>query len=251
MQLLTSTIQEYSKKWGPCGLIELDTITEAFSIQDENAPREWLDIQHACRELGRAVGGCVDAIHHTGKDASRGGRGSSAIGGSHDFSVTCEIQPDGSTRVGPSAGDKMRDVSDRSYPQTAFRIETHVLDTALDIFGDAWTSGYPVACSIITDQPVIDRNGRDQVLHDAFNDVEGVWIIDAPNIGKRNGKPLERVRHHFMNRYDGNGDAKRQAWSKLIKMMRNGEHNEYIIANDTMIVSISVDSALAFDMPTT
>jgi hypothetical protein len=251
---LASTILRFTEKWGPCGLLELDTVTEAFSIQDENAPREWLDIQHACRELGQAIGGCVDAIHHTGKDTSRGGRGSSAIGGSHDFSVTAEKQANGSSTVGYGVGDKMRDVNDRDYPKIAFRVERYVIDAAQDVFGDPWSSGYPVPCDVVTDQPTVNRNARDQALHDAFNDVAGVFVIDVPDIGKRNGKPLEKVRHHFMNRYVGNGDAgkhtKNSVWSRLVGTMRDGEHDEYrTVDNGRMVIKLAIDEAAVFDFP--
>jgi hypothetical protein len=106
---------------------------------------------------------------------------------------------------------------------------------------------------VVTDQPgpESDRNARDQALHDAFNDVAGVLVIDAPDIGKRNGKPLEKVHHYFMNRYAGAGKrCKDSAWCKLTRMMRDGEHNEYMIVNDgKMIIRLAIDEAAAFDFP--
>jgi hypothetical protein len=136
----------------------------------------------------------------------------------------------------------MRTVSDTDFPTLAFRIEPYVMDTALDVFGDQWTSGYPVTCGLTADQP--KRTVGDQALHDAFNAVNiGIFPESVPDLGWRNGKPSEDVRAQFMIHYDGKGNAtanaKNVAWRTLRDLMKSGEHHEYRMIDDKTIISIA------------
>jgi hypothetical protein len=65
----------------------LDTFAKAVAGAEENSTREMQPILNALREIARELGVCIIIIHHTGKDASAGARGASAIFADVDFNV--------------------------------------------------------------------------------------------------------------------------------------------------------------------
>ena len=71
-------------------LIVIDTLARASVGAEENSAKEMGQIIAVLDKLKEVSGACVLVVHHTGKDASRGLRGSSAIGGALDTSIVCE-----------------------------------------------------------------------------------------------------------------------------------------------------------------
>jgi hypothetical protein len=148
------------------------------------------------------MGGCVNLLHHLGKDPSRGGRGSSAIGGSHDFSVTAEKQADGTFKVGPGPGDKTRDQAAGSIRSICFRLERYVLDAARDLHGDPWESAYAVECREV---PKVQDNRKGLVFwNQAFFRV---------SVGGRASEP--EMRRVFLEIYPSETQkGKETAWQR-------------------------------------
>lgn len=72
----------------PPRLIIVDTLARAMAGADENAAGDMGKAIHALERLGRETGATVLAVHHTGKDADRGPRGSSALHGAVDFMIS-------------------------------------------------------------------------------------------------------------------------------------------------------------------
>jgi hypothetical protein len=66
------------------GLIVIDTLARCIAGADENSARDIGVVVTNLDRIRRVTGACVLAIHHTGKDASQGSRGSSALRGAID-----------------------------------------------------------------------------------------------------------------------------------------------------------------------
>jgi hypothetical protein len=60
-------------------LVIIDTVARSMIGGDENAARDMSKVVEAADMIRRAAGGCVLLIHHSGKDESRGMRGSIAL----------------------------------------------------------------------------------------------------------------------------------------------------------------------------
>ena len=65
-------------KGQPVQLIVLDTLARMFNM-DENSSRDMSIAINACDKIKRAFNCAVMPVHHTGKDTSRGARGSNAL----------------------------------------------------------------------------------------------------------------------------------------------------------------------------
>ncbi len=70
-------------------LVVIDTLSRAITGADENSAQEITPALEACTRLGREANCAVLLVHHTGKDPSRGERGTSAIQGNADARLEC------------------------------------------------------------------------------------------------------------------------------------------------------------------
>jgi hypothetical protein len=82
--LLSSDTQQLADAIGHAGLIILDTMAASHS-GDENSAKDMGLFLAACKDLSLATGAMVLAVHHTGKEDSKGMRGSSALFAGADF----------------------------------------------------------------------------------------------------------------------------------------------------------------------
>lgn len=82
--LLSSDTQALSESIGKAGLIILDTMAASHS-GDENSAKDMGLFLNACKDLSLSTGAMVLAVHHTGKEESKGMRGSSALFAGADF----------------------------------------------------------------------------------------------------------------------------------------------------------------------
>jgi hypothetical protein len=64
--------------------IAFDTVSQTAAGADENDANDMRDYVNALDRIRAETGAFVDAIHHTGKDGSRGARGSSVLHGNFD-----------------------------------------------------------------------------------------------------------------------------------------------------------------------
>ena len=74
----------------------IDTVARSV-LGDENSSSDMGMFVSACNAVQRHINGAVLGIHHAGKDASRGMRGSSAIQGASDFVLRVKKQDEGFT----------------------------------------------------------------------------------------------------------------------------------------------------------
>ncbi|GAA4009358.1 hypothetical protein GCM10022631_22210 [Deinococcus rubellus] len=79
LEELILTLKESEGERGPLALIVVDTVARTFGDGDENSNDDMKHFTDAAELLTRIFNATVLLIHHTGKDASRGGRGASAF----------------------------------------------------------------------------------------------------------------------------------------------------------------------------
>jgi hypothetical protein len=72
------------------GLVILDTLARNFGAGDENSTQDMNRFVAAVDALRKATGAHVMAIHHTGKEASKGARGSSVLRAAVDTEIEIE-----------------------------------------------------------------------------------------------------------------------------------------------------------------
>ena len=80
-------------------LIVLDTLARCMIGADENSTREMGLTVDALARLQAVINSCVCVVHHGGKDASRGMRGSNALLAAADTTIECKPTRDGMTAV--------------------------------------------------------------------------------------------------------------------------------------------------------
>ena len=103
-------------------LIVFDTLARSIGPSDENCASAMTGIANAAERIARQLDAHVMLVHHTGKDADRGGRGSSALRGAVDTEISLAPLKCGSVIV--------RQEKQRTMPKSEpvwFRMESHVL----------------------------------------------------------------------------------------------------------------------------
>lgn len=78
-------------------LIIFDTLARSIGTLDENCSRSMTGVAETAEHIAAETGAHVMLIHHTGKDAERGGRGSSALRGA--VFTELSLKPDGTAVV--------------------------------------------------------------------------------------------------------------------------------------------------------
>jgi hypothetical protein len=114
------------------GVLAIDTLAQSAPGMDENSSQDMTLLVNACQQLQDDLGGVVLLVHHTGKDAGKGMRGSSALLPALDASI--EVKRNQEARSWLS--DKVKDGPD-SVEHT-FTLSTVHLD--VDDEGEAITS---------------------------------------------------------------------------------------------------------------
>jgi len=120
-----------SKHGEPCACIVFDTLARCMS-GDENSTEDMNAAVKGADAIRTAIGCTVIVVHHYGKDASRGARGSTVLKAAVDTEISFEVR--GETRVAKST--KQRDLE--GGIEFAFELETIFLGT--DFEGEQVTS---------------------------------------------------------------------------------------------------------------
>lgn len=66
-------------------LVVIDTLAQTMAGADENSAQDMGEVVKRCRQIYEATGAMVLLVHHSGKDASKGARGSSVLRAACDF----------------------------------------------------------------------------------------------------------------------------------------------------------------------
>lgn len=92
---LIADIQAAADERGePVVLVIIDTLARCARIEENNT-REMSDAVAACDRIRRETGAAVLIIHHPGKDAKRGARGSSALRAAVDSEIEVQSKSEG------------------------------------------------------------------------------------------------------------------------------------------------------------
>jgi len=97
-----------------CGLVVVDTLARAMAGGDENTAMDMGRFVANCDRVRVATGAAVNIIHHTGKDASKGARGSSALRAATDTEIE--------VRAGTMSIAKQRDMA--PVPDATFALKS-------------------------------------------------------------------------------------------------------------------------------
>jgi hypothetical protein len=115
---LVVRIVEVREKHGVVSLVVIDTVARVMAGTDENSGRDMGGFIAAARRIEDAAGGVVVAIHHSGKDTTRGARGHSSLRAAADAEI--EVTRDDSG-IRTAKITKLRDGEDGAT--FAFRLE--------------------------------------------------------------------------------------------------------------------------------
>jgi hypothetical protein len=119
---------------GPLALVEIDTVSRALAGGDENSAADMGMLVRSLDHLRDKLDCHVSAIHHFGKDASRGPRGHSLLKAAMDTVI--ELSRDAATRVSRATIVKQRDGATEG--EITFRLIP--LELGFDAAGDKVTS---------------------------------------------------------------------------------------------------------------
>lgn len=133
-------------------MIVVDTVARAMAGMDENAQKDAAVFVARCDELRRAFDAALLGVHHTGKDQSRGARGSTVLPGSvdvlirvepaaaaHEVILHMEKQKDGPVwenpvgMIGTIVGDSLAFKAGTAQPRTRDIIEERRIEALEDI----------------------------------------------------------------------------------------------------------------------
>lgn len=117
---------------GPVSLIFVDTWARVIAGGDENSAKDVSEAVNMCAKLHRSTGATVVLIHHSGKDSSKGARGSSAL----------RAAADGEIEVSRFEDDREAQVMKLKNSQDGARygFRLHVVPVGVDEDGDVVSS---------------------------------------------------------------------------------------------------------------
>lgn len=178
--------------------MQIDTTMAAFEIRDENSAAEIAGICHRARRIAEECGALVILVHHFGKDATRGLRGSSAWRDNVDHGFFLLADRDEATNeVKKRNLNFLKNRVGKEGPIAGFKLET--MNMGVDEDGEPWEEAavaqvdYEVIAPAAAKQK---KKPRDVAFDQAF-----AWAI-------ANGEP-KRVR--------GDGPLMRMVRVALVK----------------------------------
>ena len=222
---LFEALDAVADRLGPVRLVVIDTLARAMAGLDENAAADMGAVVATCAAIQKRTGAHVLLIHHAGKDAAKGSRGSSVLLAAADTEIKVSVNSRG-TRVAEvtkqrnaSTGDRFR-FSIRKYSvpgpdgksvETAVMAEIAGTDPAADFApdevqplraGSAPERALEILAELLDEQPLsASGDGMPEVAVAEFGVAQGVRIgrnrqraERAPGVPKGAESPPERLR---------------------------------------------------------
>lgn len=140
MVIAASQVERETGK--PVRMIILDTLARCFGGNDENDSRDMGAFVRGCDELKRRTGATVLVVHHSGKDETKGARGSSAFRASLDAEYRIRREDAGSEALVISC-TKMKDAEELKEAAYDLRV--------VELFTDA--DGELITSLVVVDKP--------------------------------------------------------------------------------------------------
>jgi hypothetical protein len=122
MEQVAADIEYFAHLYGACKLVIVDTLSQALAGEDENAQGPASSAARALKVLSQRTRATILVLHHTGKDLTRGMRGSSVLTAAADSVVRLEEADDGLIQV---SVEKLK--GGRLTAPAYFRIEEEIL----------------------------------------------------------------------------------------------------------------------------
>ena len=146
---------------GGADLVVIDTVSRALAGGDENAPSDMGAFIHVMDKLRAYLGCAIIAVHHIGKDASRGARGHSSLLCAVDTEIMIEKRDD----VSVATVTKQRDLP--SGAEIAFLLRP--VELGRDQDGDAVTSCVVEAAEYVPEKKSKEPTGQAKAALDVLN----------------------------------------------------------------------------------
>lgn len=139
----------------------IDTMAASMAGGDENSAKDMGIVLSHCRQIAAAIGGLVFLVHHTGKNAAQGSRGSSIIPGAMETQIEIEPQEDGTRHVSIY---KQRDGDDSFRWQ--FKLRSYPTAGPDGIEDSAVVMHIAPASEAVTEKTISDKPlTNDEVIH--------------------------------------------------------------------------------------
>lgn len=202
-------------------LIVIDTLARAMGNGDENTAKDMGQFVRSVDHLREATGAHVMVIHHSGKDASKGARGSGSLRAAADTEI--ELSRSDDTIMAEQR--KQRDMPcDGVF---AYRLKSVFL--GMDDDGDRVTSAVVTPAEVVSRKNKVRLTGTDKIGMQALSDALAHYgEVRQGDMFPRSRQcvPLERWRE-FCDRHSlssGEGDSsKRTAFHKLKNRLQDKE----------------------------
>lgn len=94
-EAVRSFVKAVTDELGPLKLVVIDTLNQTAAGADENSAKDMSRYIASMKRLRDATGAAVVVVHHSGKDVSKGMRGSTALLGAMDTTVEVDRDKDG------------------------------------------------------------------------------------------------------------------------------------------------------------
>ncbi|MCL6251117.1 helicase RepA family protein [Altererythrobacter sp. KTW20L] len=239
---VTAAIRELVAIHGPPSLIVVDTLARNLGPGDENATSDMNDFIAAMDDLRGNWPGCTIIVaHHTGWDAKRRGRGSSAAFGAMDFEYILERKD----KFSPVCviNTKMKEAAERA--DEWFALE--VIDLGfVDEDGEPVTSGVlmPAEVGNSGDAPAKLNKGT-RLARDTFIEAAAAHGVFDPDTGFQ-GLNIEDWRTAFYTKHiGGKPGTERTAFNRgAAALMKAGvltrEGDVYSTANAEVKITIAM-----------
>jgi hypothetical protein len=153
----------------PIGLIVVDTFARAIGTADENVSRDVGAVMNHLQHIADSTGAAVLVIHHSGKDSTRGSRGSSAIRAAVDLEI--EVTQDESLGVRVLTVRKARNLA-----ATGDRLAVKFLQ--VDIGVDQW--GKPLIAAVAEPADLPDAVPAERPMPSGSNQRIAAEALAAP-----------------------------------------------------------------------
>ena len=201
---------------GPIDFIVADTVSRSLAGGDENSSKDMGGFVRNCDVIRSETGAHICALHHLGKDESRGARGHSLLKAALDTELTATK----AGQVGTLELTKQRDGVDGS--RWGFTIEPVDVSDGKDSYvvvptdapspsvkGSRWSRGLTVFREAVQD--AILTHGQEHRPAGNGSVVRAIAVEDA------------RAAHNRLYAHGGDGDrseAERKAWNRALQAAR-------------------------------
>ncbi|WP_420132137.1 AAA family ATPase [Rhodopseudomonas sp.] len=214
----------------PLRLVVIDTLPAFVSLQDENGNAEAAQLMKLLAAVGNEAGVLVMPITHFGKGPESGVRGASAFAAGADAILACKAEIDAQTGVvsGPRSLALTKSRRGGTGPLGTFSIAGTSI--GYDEDQEPETAGYVVFGDGGSENAKKPPPHHVRVLLDAINEAilaHGSLIQIFPNEPPLKAVRVDHARDEFNRAYTvgdsaASNDAKRQAYHRAYKILRDG-----------------------------